>query len=858
MRAMDLKSENRTSPMGLDEKNPRLSWRLDDPRCGARQTAYRLVVASTLEKLTGKPDLWDTGRVNGDRTLDVVYAGKALKSRQDVWWRVQAWDHEGLAGEWSDPAHFVMGYLKPSDWKAQWIGRPLDSREESQPCPFLRHEFQLPADAVRARVHVTARGLFELRLDGRRVGEDYFTPGWTDYSKRVQYLVYDVTSDLKAGLHALGVILGDGWYAGHLGFKGERFQYGDTLSLLLQLDVDLADGTSRTILSGPDWRTILGPIRSSDIYHGEHYDARLEMPGWDRPEYDDSVWQPVTVFPASRAALVAKVNEPVRRQEELATREQTEPVFGVHVFDLGQNMVGWARIKIRGRPGQKVTMRYAEMLNADGTVYTANLRGAKGTDSYICRSEGEEVFEPHFTFHGFRYVELTGLREKPVPEDVTGIVLHSGMPATGAFECSDPLVNRLQQNIVWGQKGNFLEVPTDCPQRDERLGWTGDAQVFIRTACFNRDVESFFEKWCADVADSQLSSGSFPHVVPDVLGGQGDCAAWADAGVICPWTVYLCYGDTRILERQYDSMRRFVEWRCKTSRGYIHDRACFGDWLSIDIAENDPGRTPTPRDLIATAYFAHTAGILSRVAAILGRKADARKYREIQRKVKAAFNREFVSPSGRVVGDTQTGYLLALGFDLLSKRHQAHALERLVADIEGRGWKLSTGFVGTPLLAPVLTRFGRMDVAYRLLMQQEYPSWLYTVLQGGTTMWERWNSYTKHGGFGDVNMNSFNHYAYGAIGEWMYNTVAGIDLDPAEPGYKHILIHPRPGGGLTWVRGELMTRQGVVTSRWALVDGMMEVQVTIPPNTRATVVLPGRKPVKVAAGRYEYRVKLGR
>ncbi|MEI7437678.1 MAG: family 78 glycoside hydrolase catalytic domain, partial [bacterium] len=768
--ACNLCCEYLTNPLCLDEARPRLSWQLNDERQGARQTSYQIIAASSRQSLDSKPDLWDSGRIRTEQCLDIVYGGKRLTSRQTVWWQVRVWDHAGQPSDWSAAAYFEMGLLKPADWSAQWIGRPIASLDGSQPCPMLRKSFTIHPGVTRARLYATARGLFELHLNGKRVGTDYFTPGWTDYNKRIQYLVYDVTDLLRQGANVLGAILGDGWYAGYFLWKDNRFLYGDQLSMLAQLEVEYADGTRELIASGPDWKTFLSPILKSDMYHGENYDVRLEQDGWNRPGGDDSEWQPASVFPPPSAALVAKRNAPVRRQEELTTVAQTEPAFGVHLFDLGQNMVGWARIKVRAPAGTMITIRFGEMLNSDGTLYTANLRSAKCTDQYICKGGGEEIYEPHFTFHGFRYVEITGVSEKPAPSDVTGIVLHSEITSAGTFECSDPLINRLQQNIIWGQKGNFLEAPTDCPQRDERLGWTGDAQVFIRTAAYNRDVAAFFTKWCIDLEDSQHADGAFPHVAPDVLrdGGRG-CAAWADAGVICPWTVYLCYGDTRILERHYDSMKRWIEWQKKQSRDLINFSACFGDWLSLDIYEAGRSRSLTPPELIGTAYFAHTTGIFARIANILGHKQDALKYAALFDRVKAAFNREFVTPSGRIVSGTQTSYLLALGFDLLPVAKRADATGNLIKDIESRGWHLATGFVGTPLLAPVLTRQGRTDVAYKLLLQQTFPSWLFPVLQGATTMWERWNSFTKEQGFGDPGMNSFNHYAYGAIGEWMYN-----------------------------------------------------------------------------------------
>jgi len=839
---------------------------MSDSRLGACQTSYQIIAASSLQALDRKPNLWDSGKVKTDQCLDIVYGGKRLISRQLVWWRVRVWDHAGQPSDWSAPACFEMGLLKSADWTAQWIGRPIANREGSQPCPLLRKTFILKSGVARARLYSTARGLFELHLNGSRVGTDYFTPGWTDYNKRIQYLVYDVTSQVQQGVNVLGAMLGDGWFAGYLVWGGNHFVYGDQLSLLAQLEVDYADGTKEIIATGPEWKTILSPIVKSDIYHGETYDARLVQQGWDRPDGDESAWQPVAVFPPPAAALVAKRNAPVRKQEELPTLVQTEPSFGVHVFDLGQNMVGWARIKVRAPAGTMVTIRFAEMLNNDGTVYTANLRTAQCTDRYICKGGGEEVYEPSFTFHGFRYVELTGLSEKPAPADVVGVVLHTEIPSTGSFECSDPLINRLQKNILWGQKGNFLEAPTDCPQRDERLGWTGDAQVFIRTAAFNRDVSAFFTKWCIDLSDSQFADGAFPHVAPDVIrDGGGGCAAWADAGVICPWTIYLCYGDIRILERQYDSMKRWIEWQKKQSRDLVNYSACFGDWLSLDVYAGGQSRSLTPPELIGTAYFAHTTELVARIAKLLGKEEEARTYSALFARVKAAFNREFVSPSGRLVSETQTSCLLALAFDLLPVSKRKVTLDRLIEALKWHHFHLTTGFVGTPLLAPVLTRFGRLDVAYKLLHQQTFPSWLFPIFQGATTMWERWNSYTKENGFGDVSMNSFNHYAYGAIGEWLYNTVAGIDIDPAAPGYKHIIIHPQPpvrsatvdekaDEGLTWVRGELMTRYGKVSSQWKIEDGKLKVNITIPANTKATLILPGQKPKKVAAGQWDFEI----
>ena len=862
--AVDLRCEYLVNPLGIGETNPRLSWRLEDSRKGALQTAYQIKASSSLEGLETKPGLWDSGKVITDKCLDIIYSGKKLSSRQAVWWRVRVWDRAGEISAWSGPACFELGLLNPSDWKAKWIGKPLKKMKISQPCPYLRKTIFLQPGVKKARVYVTARGLFELHINGKRLGEDYFTPGWTDYNKRIQYLVYDVTAELCPGSNVLGAILGDGWYAGFLVWARKHYLYGHQLSLLLQLEVEYFDGKREVFCSDPTWKTAPGPILRSDIYNGETYDARKELKSWNTAEGKDSAWKKAAVFTAPKVPIVAKCHGPVRKQEQLPALKQTEPEKGVHIFDLGQNMVGWAKIKLSAGKGTEVKIRYGEMLNADGTLYTANLRSAECTDRYICKG-GSEVFEPHFTFHGFRYIELTGLRKKPVKTDATGVVLHSDIPETGKFSSSNKLLNRLQKNIVWGQKGNFLEVPTDCPQRDERLGWTGDAQVFIRTAAFNRDVASFFTKWCTDLSDSQFSDGAFPFVAPDVIRVEGRGApAWADAGVICPWTIYLCYGDKRILERQYDSMKGWIEWQRKSSAGLINDPPSnFGDWLGLDVCEGKVTKALTPSDLISTAYFAYSTTLFARIAKILERKQDAKKYSKLAVKVKAAFNREFVSPNGKVAGETQTAYLLALGFNLLPEEKQAYALKRLIRDIERRKWHLSTGFVGTPLLAPVLTRFGRKDIAYKLLLQKTYPSWLYSILQGATTMWERWNSYTKAEGFGDVGMNSFNHYAYGAIGEWIYNTVAGIELDPEKPGYKHIIIRPQPQiktkedrVQINWVKCELRTRYGRVSIQWKLQGNKLFSSVEIPANTTATVSLPGQKSKEIGAGKWKFAVVL--
>jgi len=512
-------------------------------------------------------------------------------------------------------------------------------------------------------------------------------------------------------------------------------------------------------------------------------------------------------------------------------------------------------LKVRGPAGTTITLRHAEVLDQQGNLYTENLRFAKQTDYYILKGDGEEIFEPHFTFHGFRYVAIEGYPGEPTLDTLTGIVIHSDLRPTGHFECSNPKINQLQHNIVWGQKGNFLDVPTDCPQRDERLGWTGDAQVFARTACFNMDAAAFFTKWLGDVQADQHEDGNVPWVIPDVLGGpeggSAGSAGWGDAAVIVPWTLYLCYGDRRILEEQYESMKGWVEYiRRQAGDDYLWNTGShFGDWLSYNSPDPSGTSAITDKDLIATAFFAYSTSILQKTAEILGKTDDARRYKALWENIRRAFCEEFVTPRGRVGNNTQTAYVLALMFDLLPEEQRPEAARRLVEDIRKRDNHLSTGFVGTPYLCDVLTRFGYLDVAYDLLNQETYPSWLYPLSWGATTIWERWDGIKPNGEFQDPRMNSFNHYAYGAIGHWLYSVVAGLDIDPGAPGYRHIIVQPRPGGGLTYAQASLDSMYGRIASRWEMhADGQFTLKVTVPPNTYATVRLPGARMAKVLEG----------
>jgi alpha-L-rhamnosidase len=843
-----LRCEYRTDPVGIDVRQPRLSWQLRSDTRGVVQSAYQLQ-ARRAGKL-----IWDTGKLLSDRQTHVAYAGPALESSRRYSWRVRVWDGSGRVSAWSAPASWEMGLVEPGDWKAQWI-EPAEEADPkaSQPAPLLRGSFTVKGAVRQARVYATSLGLYELEINGRRVGDQLFTPGWTSYGKRLQYQTYDVTSHLRAGTNAIGATLGDGWYRGYLGWRERRNVYGQRLALLAQLSIEYADGRVETAGTDASWRSATGPIRMSDIYMGERYDARLERPGWSAPGYDDRDWAPVRVVSPERRELVAPAGPPVRKIEGIRPLRILRTPAGETVFDMGQNLVGHVRLKVRGPAGTSVRLRHFEELDAAGNVYTANLRAAKQQVSYVLKGGGEEVYEPRFTFQGFRYVAVDGWPGEPTLESLTGIVVHSDMEPVGSFRCSSPLVGRLQHNILWGQKGNFLDVPTDCPQRDERMGWTGDAQAFAPTAAFNMDVAGFFTKWLGDLAADQHGNGSVPHVVPDVLSSAGEfaggSAGWADAAVIIPWTMYLVYGDTRLLERQYPSMKAWVEHvRGQAGPDLVWSEGRhFGDWLAFATTASDyPGAT-TGKDLIATAFFARSTDLLQRAALVLGKREDASAYATLLPRIRRAFVREFVTAAGRVGENTQTAYALALHFDLLPEELRAEAARRLAAEVRTRG-HLTTGFVGTPYLCHVLTRYGRPDLAYQLLNRQEYPSWLYPVKQGATTIWERWDGRKPDGSFQNPGMNSFNHYAYGAIGEWMYQVVAGLELDPAEPGYKHVRVQPRPGGGLTSAEARLRTLYGETVAGWALADGRLTVSAVVPPNARGSVRLPGAALAGVSEG----------
>lgn len=871
-----LRCEYQIDPLGIGEREPRLSWEVRDERPNASQSAYRLRVALDPEAFATGSGISDTGKVPGSQSIHVPYRPEAftprgpdLVSRTRIYWQVQTFDQDGNPSPWSETAWFEAGLLEPSDWEAEWIGANWQGGPRTpSPAPFLRREFNLSAKPVRARLYITALGIFHAEINGQEAHpDDELAPGWTNYAKRVYAMTYDVTDLLDEGPNAIGVALGDGWYAGHVA-GNDRQNYGDQPRLKARLEVECADGATRVVVTDEEWAVASGPILEGDLIMGEAYDARQELVDWSMPGADDDRWTQAVEFADPGVVVEPHPAGAIKRQEELIPISGPKDMGGRLIYDMGQNMVGWVRLKVTGTPGTTVRLRFAEMLDDKGELYTVSLRGARATDYYTLKGGGEEVWEPRFTFHGFRYVELSlpgwNLRSnewKVDKDSVVGVVLNSEIPRTGDFECSNPLVNQLQHNIVWGQKGNFLDVPTDCPQRDERLGWTGDAQVFVATAAFNADVAGFFTKWQQDLADEQFDNGAIPCVAPNprTTGTDGG-AAWSDAKVICPWTIYQAYGDTRLLERHYDAMKKWVDYLHVEAKDGVRGHpgspfTGFGDWLSINAE--------TSKELIGTAFLAYSTRLFSQIAAVLGRADDAQSYAAKAEEVRQGWVHRFVTPGGRVSNESQTAYLLALQFELVPPELRPTITDALVADVKARWNHISAGFVGSSYMNPMLSREGRSDVAYDLLNQKTWPSWLFPVTVGATTIWERWDGWTPDKGFQDPGMNSFNHYAYGAIGNWLYTWVAG--LSALEPAYKRILIRPIPGGDLTHARGTLRTMYGLAESKWRIEDGSFLLDVIVPANTSAKVVVPypgatseGLTPVAGAPGTTVFEVGSGR
>jgi alpha-L-rhamnosidase len=786
--------------------------------------------------------------------------GAMLKPATLYYWKVRVWDNQGRVSDWSEKAFWQMGLPEAGNWKARWIESNSAADTVNGPALLFRKSFIADRKIKSATAFITVHGMYEASINGEKIGNAFLTPGWTSYHKRLQYQVYDVTSLLQKGENAIGVMIGSGWYRTALAWNDNKNIYGKKLALLVQLEIEYADGTKETIISDGSWKTTdEGPVRVSEIYNGETYDARKELQGWNKPGFKDLSWQPVKEQNYLMNNLVGTYNEPVRMHESFGLVRVFTTPKGERVIDLGQNLVGWENIRlVNGKSGDTITVDHAEVLDKNGNFYTDNLRAAKSENTYILSGAVEERLIPHFTFHGFRYLRIKGYTgeirngldinkasevsgNKSQTLYISAVTLYSDMEQTGSFSCSNPLLNQLQHNIQWGQKGNFLDVPTDCPQRDERLGWTGDAQAFSRTAGFNMGVNNFFSKWLKDVAADQNSDGRVPFVVPNVLDSMaGGSAGWADVSTIIPWNMWLVYGDRKILENQYASMKAWVDFMQTHSQNYLWNTGFhFGDWLFYRPADDNDGRSAvTDKYFIAQCFFSHSTQLLINAAAVLNESADVQKYSGLLNHIKEAFLKEYVTPSGRMISSTQTAYVLALQFDMLPENLRAQAAQRLADNVRNYDDHLTTGFLGTPYLCHVLSRFGYDSVAYKLLLQETYPSWLYPVKMGATTIWERWDGQKPDSSFQTPGMNSFNHYAYGAIGDWMYRNISGLDTYADGVGYKKVKVRPHPGGKLEYAQASLETGYGKLAVQWKINSGKFIMDVEIPANTVATIYLP--------------------
>ncbi len=850
-----LRLEYRENPLGIDVAAPRFSWlaAAADPKArGLRQTAYRILVSSNESALrAGSGDLWDSGKVASAESAQIVYAGKPLASGEEAFWKVRVWDQRGKPSEWSAPAEWSMGLLRAEAWQAAWIGR--DEPENSQPpdrrlpARYLRTEFTVGRRVRRAVVYYSGLGTSELYLNGSKVGDHVLSPGLTDYDKRALYVTFDVTHQLAAGKNAIGLILGNGRFYAPRAEKTRSFGFPKAI---LRLAIEYQDGSSAAVVSGPEWKlSTQGPILANNEYDGEEYDARNEFAGWDRAGFDDSAWEAAHVVAAPAGALAAQMANPLRVMETLHPVSVKSLRPGVWIFDMGQNMVGWCRLHVAGPKGARVVLRHAETLSPDGSLYVANLRSARTTDVYTLKGEGVEVYEPRFTYHGFRYVELTGWPANAAPTDAAleGRVVHDDMQPVADFESSSAMLNQIHHNVFWGIRGNYRSIPTDCPQRDERQGWLGDRSQVSRSESYMFDIAAFYSKWEQDLADSQRADGSIPDVAPNYWSFYNDDVTWPSTFLFVPGMLYDQYGDRRVLERFYPAMKKWIEHERAYLQGGLMPKDQYADWCVPPedpklIHSKDPARVTNPT-LLATAYYYDLLRLAARYARMLDRPADAAEYDALAGQVNAAFQKRFLKPATGVYDNaTQTSSILPLFFNLAPAENRAALLASLVNNIEHvTNGHVGTGLVGAQFLMRTLTENGRSDLAYEIATQPTYPGWGYMVSKGATTVWELWNGDTA-----EPSMNSGNHVMQiGDLAVWMYEYLAGIRPDPANPGFRHILIHPYPAGDLTFVRASHQSMYGKIATAWRRDGGAFTLSVSIPPNTSATVWMPAKDAASV-------------
>ena len=809
----NLRCEYLKNPMGIDVREPRFAWVLAHTERGQKQTAYQVLVASSLELVNqDKPDQWDSGKTTSDDSTQVAYKGKPLASGKTYYWKVRYWDSAGNTSPYSASAEFEMGLLSRDEWKGQWVG--ADN--------LLRKEVTLNGKVVRARAYVTALGYYELRINGEKVGSSVLDPAWTTYPARALYSTYDITAQLRTGKNALGAMLGGGWAT--LGGGEFAAPYKEP-ALLLQVNIELAGGKTVSVASDNSWKGTKGPIVSDHVWDGEVYDARRELPGWDLPGFDDSTWSAARTLEGSRGTLSAQMMPPIRVVDSMVPVALTNPWPGVYVYDLGQNLSGWAELRVSGPRGAEVRLRFSELLYDDGMINRENIRDAKSRDIYILRGEGEEVYQPRFTYHGFRYVEVTGYPGTPSLDSLRGRVVHTAVEPTGSFMASKPLLNQIHKIIRWSDLTNLHSVPTDCDQRNERMGWLGDSQTSAEGMMLNFDMAAFYTNFTRDMRDVQGPDGTLTDTVPHRYGSRPADPAWGTAFPLICWYMYEQYGDRRILEENYEGLKKYVEFLRSRAPDNVLRYSYYGDWVAL---------AKTPGALVSDFYYYYDTLLLSKMAAVLGNSADATSYAQLAAQIKDAFNQEFYdAKTGNYANGTQTANALPLFLDMPPKDQRGGVAGNLVNDIlYGHDTHLTTGFIGVRYLMPLLTQLGRSDLAYDLATQTSYPSWGYMAAHGATTLWEIWQNKTG------PEMNSHNHHMMGSVDIWFFEALAGINVDAENAGYRHFRIDPQVVRDLTWASATVRTVRGNVTSSWTHAPGTITLEVDVPVNSSASVSIP--------------------
>ena len=812
---VNLRCEYLKNPVGIDVRQPRFAWVLRHTERAQMQSAYQLLVASRPELLAqNKGDQWDNGKTLSDDSTQVVYKGKPLESGHSYWWKVRYWDKDGNASEYSHPASFEVGLLSAEEWKGQWMGGANQ----------LRQEFNLAEAPRRARAYICGLGYYELRINGAKIGTNVLDPAWTTFDKRVLYVTYDVTANLHPGANAVGVMLGEGW------FKSR--------ALMLQMDIELASGKHVSVTSGPSWKAKNGPIVSDSVWDGEVYDARLETPGWDLPGFKDGGWMPAASVKAPGGVLSAQMMPPIQEVDSMVPMALTNPRAGVYVYDLGQNISGWVDLHVTGPRGTQVQLRFSELLYDTGMVNRENLQSgyrdfvaAKARDIYILRGDGEEDYRPRFTYHGFRYVEVTGYPGTPSIDSLRGHVVHTAVKTTGSFAASKPLLNQIHKIVRWSDLTNLHSIPTDCPQRNERMGWMGDAHVSAEGVMLNFDVAAFYTNFVRDIHDVQDADGTVTDTVPLRYGSRPADPAWGTAYPLLCWYLYEQNGDRRILEENYAGLKKYVEFLRSRAPDNVLRFSYYGDWVSLET---------TPPAEVSDFYYYYDTLLLSKMAEVLGNTADAASYAQRAGQIKDAFNKEFFDEkTGNYTTGTETANLLPLFLDMVPEKSRETVVSNLTYNIlYQHNTHVTTGFIGLRYLMPVLTRFGYPDLAYDLAVETTFPSWGYMLANGATTVWELWQN--KVG----PSMNSQNHHMLGSVDTWFYEGLGGINVDPNQPGYRHVRIEPQVVRDLTSVSATVGTVRGDVTSSWTHEPGVTTLQVDVPVNSTATVSIP--KDVEIA------------